>query len=89
MTFSASTRVLVANDSRIDAPGLDRRLHGPLDRVGEGRDAVADGGEVMLAMVRDHESGGHRGEHDEAQPQRGAAEQEGPGIRVVRAQCGL
>ena len=70
-------------------PGLQRRLHGPLDRVGEGCDAIADGGEVVLAMIRDHESCGHRGEHDEAQPQRGAAEKEGPGIRVVRAQCGL
>ena len=65
------------------APGRDRSLHGPLDGIGERRDAVADCSEMMIAVVGDHEAGGHEGEDDEAQPQRGAAEQEGPGIRVV------
>ena len=48
--------------------GLDRRLHGPLDRVGEGCDAVADHREVVLAMVRHHEAGRHGREDDEAEP---------------------
>jgi len=38
---------------------------------------------VMIALIRDHEAGSHEGEDDEAQPQRGAAEQQGPGIRIV------
>ncbi len=42
-----------------------------------------------MPMVRDHESRGHQGEHDEPQSEGGTAEKEGPRIRLVMCQCGL
>lgn len=44
---------------------------------------------MMLAVIRDHESGGHQGEDDETQSEGGTAEEQGSGIRLVNGQRGL
>jgi hypothetical protein len=37
----------------------------------------------VLPMIGDHEAGGGEREHDQAQAERGPAEQQWPGVRLV------